>query len=373
MAKGGGGSRGRGGGASRGGASRGRGRGGKGGRGVADRYASVFDEDSWRPDSAIDTPRSRGTATAETNSEDASSDGQAVSSSSEDDDINEGDRRARRADEDQHSDEEEGSEVDTDEDVGDDDSSATDSVDGGSDVDSIDVPVAMWDFNHCDPKRCSGKKLSRLGLIQELRVGQKFRGIVLTPNATQTLSPADADIVRANGVAVVECSWARLDEIPFGKLKSPHERLLPHMIATNPVNYGKPMKLNCVEALAAAFYLCSMPAEGRLLLSKFGWGEHFPKINSRWIRAYRDCNSSAEVDELARKMVEEDRLEKEESKRQFDEQGGIQGTLDRIADEAATTSHQETDVTSDDEREAEQRALQQDFSRIVRITDPSAV
>lgn len=228
----------------------------------------------------------------------------------------------------------------------------------------------MWDFNHCDPKRCSGKKLSRLGLIQELRVGQKFRGIVLTPNATQTLSPADARIVAENGVAVVECSWARLDEVPFGKLKSPNERLLPHMIATNPVNYGKPMKLNCVEALAAAFYLCSMPAQGRLLLSKFGWGEHFPKINARWIRAYRDCKDAREVDQLSCKMVEQDRLEKEELKKRFDEAGGIQGTLDRIADEAAHDD--EYDLDSQDEREAEARALEQDFSKIVRVTDPSA-
>jgi pre-rRNA-processing protein TSR3 len=47
----------------------------------------------------------------------------------------------------------------------------------------------------------------------------------LRPNATRTLSPADAPILRRHGVAVVECSWARLDEVPFGKLKSDHERL----------------------------------------------------------------------------------------------------------------------------------------------------
>ena len=53
----------------------------------------------------------------------------------------------------------------------------------------------------------------------------------------------------------------------------------------------------------------------------------------------------------------------------FDEQGGIQGTLDRIADEAA---QQDEEFDSQDEREAEERALQQDFSKFVRITDQSA-
>ena len=45
------------------------------------------------------------------------------------------------------------------------------------------------------------------------------------PNATQVLSPADKDIINRGGLAVVECSWARLSEIPFSKIASPHERL----------------------------------------------------------------------------------------------------------------------------------------------------
>lgn len=46
-----------------------------------------------------------------------------------------------------------------------------------------------------------------------------------SPKGTSPISPADRDIIAANGVAVVECSWAKLDEVPFGKIASPHERL----------------------------------------------------------------------------------------------------------------------------------------------------
>jgi len=109
------------------------------------------------------------------------------------------------------------------------------------------------------------------------------------------LSSGDRDIVLKGGLAVVECSWARLDDVPFGKIASPHERLLPYLIATNPTNYGKPWRLNCVEALAAAFYITGFNSYAEKLLSGFGWGGSFWKVNQIYLEQYQRCTTAEEM------------------------------------------------------------------------------
>jgi hypothetical protein len=49
--------------------------------------------------------------------------------------------------------------------------------------------------------------------------------LYLSPNGKSVISPADREWVGLGGLAVVEASWARLDEVPFNKIRSPHERL----------------------------------------------------------------------------------------------------------------------------------------------------
>ena len=51
---------------------------------------------------------------------------------------------------------------------------------------------------------------------------------------------------------MIDCSWAKIEEV---QVSFRNERLLPHMVAVNPVNYGKKFKLSCAEAIAAALNL----------------------------------------------------------------------------------------------------------------------
>lgn len=155
--------------------------------------------------------------------------------------------------------------------------------------------VAMWDFNHCDPKKCSGRKLSRLGLIRSLKLGERFNGIILTPSAGQCVAPSDREIIDKYGVAVVDCSWARIEETPFSKMKGQHPRLLPYLVAANPINYGRPCQLSCVEALAAVFYLIGYEDFAHSYLTKFKWGHSFLELNKEVLDKYQQCHTSLEV------------------------------------------------------------------------------
>lgn len=155
--------------------------------------------------------------------------------------------------------------------------------------------LAMWDVGQCDPKRCTGRKLSRFGMIETLRLGTRFNGVILSPMGTRCVSPSDNEIIKSHGLAVIDCSWAKLDETPFSKMKGHNPRLLPFFLASNNVNYGKPCQLSCAEALAATLFIMGYPVESRQLLSKFKWGSSFFEINKEILDLYSSCKTSEEL------------------------------------------------------------------------------
>lgn len=155
--------------------------------------------------------------------------------------------------------------------------------------------AACWDLEHCDPKRCSGKRLMHFGLMRELSVGQKFQGVVISPNAKKVVSAADKELLEQYGAAVVECSWVRIKEVPWGKIGGKCERLLPYLVAANSVNYGRPWRLNCAEALAACFFICGHEDWAHEVLAHFSYGEPFLEINAQLLKRYAACANEEEI------------------------------------------------------------------------------
>jgi pre-rRNA-processing protein TSR3 len=94
---------------------------------------------------------------------------------------------------------------------------------------------------------------------------------------------------------VVECSWNRVDEVPFSRIGGKCERLLPYLVAANQTNYGRPWRLNCVEALAACFYICGHAEWAEEILETFSYGEAFLEMNGALLKRYAACTSEEEI------------------------------------------------------------------------------
>ncbi|KAH7729390.1 Protein F52C12.2 [Aphelenchoides avenae] len=173
----------------------------------------------------------------------------------------------------------------------------------------------MFDFNQCDPKRCSGRKLQRHGLITTQKLGTKFNGLLLSPTGTSTISPADREFIMTNGLGVVDCSWNQVEGTPLHRVKAAEHRLLPYLVAANPVNYGRPCKLTCAEALAAGLHIIGEVSAASYVMSKFKWGSNFLTLNSEALEIYRNCADSKEVIErqnaYVAKMDEDAKKERE--------------------------------------------------------------
>jgi pre-rRNA-processing protein TSR3 len=163
-----------------------------------------------------------------------------------------------------------------------------------------------YDVGQCDPKKCTARKLTRLGLITSVTVLRKipYNTIVLVPIAEKALSPADR--AYTNSITVFDCSWKQI--APFEDLlrrMKRKKRALPYLIAANPVNYGKPFILSSAEAFAAALIILGEHAQAHALLDNFNWGDAFLRLNEELLLAYSTATDSTEVVALQKAFMDE--------------------------------------------------------------------
>jgi len=166
------------------------------------------------------------------------------------------------------------------------------------------ISLYVYDEHDCDPKKCTSRKMVKFKLVQELKGFRSLphSSIVLNPFSEKALSPEDKGIAHLHGIVVLDLSWANIDGLPTFP-KHVAQRSLPYMLAANPVNWGKPMMLSSVEALAASLYILGEKKQAEDILSKFTWGKNFLDLNREPLERYSQARTSAEVVEIQSEYV----------------------------------------------------------------------
>jgi pre-rRNA-processing protein TSR3 len=122
---------------------------------------------------------------------------------------------------------------------------------------------------------------------------------------------------------------------------------VPYLVAANPTNYGRPWRLNCVEALAACYYICGHPEWAEEILSTFSYGEGFLEINGTLLKRYAACTNEEEI-----KMCEEvwlDKIEREYSESRVDPNGP-----EEDAWKGGNMNRRQLDESEDEDEEGEE-------------------
>lgn len=130
-------------------------------------------------------------------------------------------------------------------------------------------------------------------------------------------------------------------------------RLLPYLVAANPINYGRPCKLSCVEAFAASLFIVGLQDLGSVLLKRFKWGASFYTLNRVLLDRYAACKSSKDVVEVQHAWLQE--CEKEKVERLTQDLLDIDLTKEHYNPNRQLSSDEssERDKSSDDESDGD--------------------
>jgi pre-rRNA-processing protein TSR3 len=157
--------------------------------------------------------------------------------------------------------------------------------------------LIIYHANEDDPKKCSARKMHKFNFAYLTKNIKKIprNTLLLNPFAEKSLSKEDSSIAKKNGIVAIDCSWKNAENSFEYLDKKNYSRALPYLIAVNPINYGKILKLTTLEAFAAALYILDDIDHAKNLLNIYKWGPQFIKLNKEPLEDYRCAKNSKEV------------------------------------------------------------------------------
>ena len=167
------------------------------------------------------------------------------------------------------------------------------------------MKIVIYHSNECDPKRCTSIKLQKQNKVAITHNMRKipYNAIVLDAEADKAVSREDREKITKYGLSALDCSWKKLKKSSFNFKSKKNHRLLPFLVAANPVNYGKTCILSSAEALSAALYIVGYKDEARDLMNSFKWGPHFITLNENLLEAYSEAKNSTEIVEVQNEFL----------------------------------------------------------------------
>ena len=167
------------------------------------------------------------------------------------------------------------------------------------------IKLFVYHTDEDDPKKCSAKKLNKFGFVKLEKNIRKIpkNAVLLNPFAEKSLSKEDFECASKNGIVAVDCSWKNAEK-SFEYLNQINvSRALPFLIASNPVNFGKPFKLTTLEAFAAALYILDEKDHAKDILNIYKWAPHFLELNMQPLEDYRMAKDSKEIIQIMSKYI----------------------------------------------------------------------
>jgi len=121
--------------------------------------------------------------------------------------------------------------------------------------------------------------------------------------------------------------------------------------------------LNCVEALAACFFICGHEEWAQDVLKNFRYGQAFLDINSELLKRYAACSSEEEVKKTEEEWLAKIEQEYEESRIEGPDDIWTTGNTNRMPAKHGSDDDEDEDGSEDDseaENESEEEAADKD-------------